>query len=126
MQKENKEFLMQCFFTPDEKARMADEMAQKEQEKQSLQLALKETTAKIKAQLAEVEKTIHKDAANIRDGYEFREVECEVTYNVPARGQKSVLRSDTGETIVMEMTKDEKADLYYNADEPEEDKEEQQ
>ena len=120
MQTEQKKISLKCLFTKDEQEKMGKELAETMLAKASLKEELKETTSEIKAKIAQCDRIIREDATNIKNGYEYRLVECEVTYNAPTRGQKSVLRSDTGETIVMEMTKDEKADLYYNADEPEE------
>lgn len=33
----------------------------------------------------------------VANGYEFRDVECEVTFNKPKNGRKTIVRMDTGE-----------------------------
>ncbi len=41
----------------------------------------------------------------VRDGFEYRDIECEETYNDPVNGQKTIRRLDTFETVkIVEMT----------------------
>lgn len=46
-------------------------------------------------------------ARKISDGWEYRSIDCEVTYNSPVPGKKTVKRVDDGKTWVEEMTADE-------------------
>lgn len=57
-------------------------------------------TASINASLASVNKLSNQ----VADGYEFREVECEVQYHKPSQGQKTYKRKDGGADIVEKMT----------------------
>lgn len=54
---------------------------------------------KIKAEL----KTLSEQVSN---GYEFRDVECEVEYNQPLKGEKTITRKDTGEVFTQPMTEE--------------------
>ena len=126
MQKEQKTIRLQCHFTEEERSIIATEMVTKMQELGELDKTLKNMTLKLKAQMAQCKREIEERAIWIKDGYEYREVECEVTFNRPERGKKEILRTDTGETLVWAMTNEEKADLYYNVDENEEDEDEEE
>lgn len=117
--------LLKCFFTEEEKVAMAGEMAKATVEKDSLQQALKEITAQYKAKVEERETIIKKAAQLIRDGYEYRDVECDVDFNIPERGMKTITRHDTNETFVEQMTMEEKANLFCNVDKPEDEENEQ-
>src|SRR5687767_4543374 len=39
----------------------------------------------------------------VSDGFEYREIECEVEYHKPAQGQKTLTRKDTGEVLTESM-----------------------
>lgn len=58
---------------------------------------------------------IDKYARLIRDKEEDREVECEVLYNKPEKGKKTITRLDTQVVVgVFDMTETEKGDLLIN------------
>lgn len=57
-------------------------------------------TASINASLA----TVNKLSNQVADGYEFREVECEVQFHKPEQGKKTYKRKDGGPDIVEKMT----------------------
>lgn len=121
--KDQQDITLQCFFTEAEKVVFAREMAQKTIEKDSMQQLMKETTAQFKAKIEACETIIKRNAAFIKDGYEFRSVKCTVDYNVPERGMKSITRTDTGETFVQPMNNEEKANLFFNVEAPQGSKE---
>jgi hypothetical protein len=105
-----------CNFTEEEKVALAQEMAQATVKKADLENALSEISAQYKADIKAQENLIRMAATKIHDGYEYRDVECEVEFNVPERGQKTITRSDTGETFIRPMTMQEKADLFCNCE----------
>lgn len=64
-----------------------------------------EFSSKINSSRASITTLSHK----INNGYEYREVECEVALNFPHGGDKTITRKDTGGIVrVEEMTKAEK------------------
>ena len=106
--------MLACNFTEDEKVALAQEMADATVKKNALEATLKEITAQYKADITVQENIIKTAAAKIHDGYEYREVDCEVEYNEPERGMKTIIRQDTGEKFSRPMTIQEKADLFCN------------
>ena len=116
MEKKKIKQTMQCLLSAEEKLALAQEMAQSTGKKSSLEAALKEISSQYKAQIVQQENLIQQASQRIRDGYEYREVDCEVEYNVPERGQKTIIRLDTGATSIEVMTMQEKADLFCNVE----------
>ena len=84
--------------------------------KASLEATLKEISSQYKAEIVQQDNIIQQAAQKIRDGYEYREVDCEVAFNVPERGKKTITRLDTMETSVQIMTMQEKSDLFCNVE----------
>lgn len=122
-EKQDKQSLtLKCLFTEEEKTQMAKEMAQKTLEKDTIQQTMKETQAQFKAKIEACETIIKRNATYIKDGYEYRSVDCVVDYNTPERGKKTITRTDTGETFIEDMTRDEKANLFFNVDAPKDEK----
>ena len=118
-EKQDKQQLtLKCLFTEEEKTQMAREMAQKTLEKDTIQQTMKETLAQFKAKIEACETITKRNATYIKDGYEYRSVDCVVDYNTPERGKKTITRTDTGETFIEDMTRDEKANLFFNVDAP--------
>jgi len=56
-----------------------------------------------KQQLAEVDESISHLRDKISDGYEVRDVECEVKYHTPSKNQKTWINPFTKDEIVEEM-----------------------
>lgn len=53
------------------------------------------------------ETKINETSTLIDDGFEYRDIDCDVTYNTPNEGVKSIERLDTGEKWTEPMTIDE-------------------
>jgi len=82
-------------------ARMNSEMLALDNEKKSVVADFK---AKIEGKTAEVELTSN----HINNGYEYRRIECEIRFNDPSTGWKTVVRKDNGEVVRKEqMTEEE-------------------
>jgi hypothetical protein len=90
---------VQCYFSPEERAELARQLARQTQDLESLNdrkaQVVSEFTAKIKAANAE----IFKIARLINNNYEYRDVKCDVLYDTPKRGYKRIIRMDTGEVV---------------------------
>jgi len=62
-------------------------------------------TAKIKREKLD----LHDTSRKIQNGYELREIECQIRYNEPEVGKKTTIRTDTVKTVRVEaMTEAEK------------------
>lgn len=112
--KETIQRTLSCYFSDEEKVKMAKEMAQANVQKSGIEMALKESQAQYKSEIAAQEAIVARLSQKIHDGYEYRLVECECEYNIPERGKKTIRRVDTGETWVEHMTDKEKSDLFMN------------
>ncbi|MCE5309663.1 MAG: hypothetical protein LLG20_18670 [Acidobacteriales bacterium] len=90
---------VQCYFSAEEKAEFARQLARNTQDLEALNdrkaQVTSEFTAKIKAATAE----IFKVARLMNNGYEYRDVKCDVLYDTPKRGYKRIIRMDTGEVV---------------------------
>jgi len=109
-----------CKFTEEEKLALSQEMAQAKIKQDDLERALKEINAQYKSDITSQQNVISRSAQKIHDGYEYRDVDCEVEYNFPERGMKTITRLDTGETFVETMTYEEKNDLFINTEDKDE------
>lgn len=80
-----------------------------ENEKKAEQSAFKERIDRHTAAISELS---HKYAK----GYEMKDVECDIRYNNPEPGKKTLIRMDTGETVeTVEMTQEERQEeIQFN------------
>jgi len=123
MEKSKIKQTLPCVLTEEEKLSLGQEMAQASRKKAELESSLKEITSQYKAQIVQQENVIQQAARLIHDGYEYRPVDCEVEFNAPERGKKTITRLDTEETHVEIMTMQEKADLFCNVEDNKEEEE---
>lgn len=86
-------------FTEREKKDIATLLANANQRKVALEEQKKQVDADLKAQITEAESMISRESRKYTNGYEYRDIDCEVFFHLPVRGQKSVFRTDTGELI---------------------------
>lgn len=67
----------------------------------------REANRQLNGQIKYWEKQIQDNTLLIQDGFEYRDCSCEVLFNTPIAGQKTIRRLDTGESWVEQMTIDE-------------------
>lgn len=95
-------------FTQAETEAHSQELARQIQALQRLEDQRKEVVANLKAQIEAASGTARDLSQKITNGYEYRNIECEVMLNTPARGRKSIYRLDTNAFVrEMAMTADE-------------------
>lgn len=95
-------------FSEEETRDHAKKLARKNQELAELELKKKQLAADIKAEMDAATADAAKLARWVNDEYDFRMVDCEVMYDSPGAGQKTIYRIDTGEVVKTEkMTSDE-------------------
>ncbi len=63
------------------------------------------------------DRQIEEQSMLISDGYTYRDTDCEVVYNAPVAGQKTITRIDTDESWTEPMMTDE-FDLFNNMNVP--------
>lgn len=64
---------------------------------------LKQVKAQYKAKEEKLLAEVKIETQAINNNYIFKDVECEVRFNDPTNGQKSIVRNDTGELVTIEM-----------------------
>lgn len=103
MSTETKELYLRYDFTEDEKTAMAKRMAAAVQEQEILEADKKQAVADFKSKIEMTKLTISSSSQKIANGHEYRHVECEITYNSPINGFKTIRRMDTYHTWEEQM-----------------------
>jgi len=93
-------------FNEEELLAKGKELAEEEFNYAQADIERKNAIAQHNARLKDISKAINKLYSAIRDGFEMREVECEVRINEPKDGQKTITRKDNNFTWVEEMRED--------------------
>ena len=92
-----KEYL-KCHLTEKEKTELSAKIAKAISDRASAEAKLKEVSASIKAQIAQLDAEISEKALQINNGYEYRNVECRMDKDYRL-GSVTITRLDTGEVI---------------------------
>lgn len=101
-----KEYL-KCAFTEEEIKEFSQDMARKIGELEHERLHKKDVVKAIDSEIASLETDINKLARNVKDGYEYRNVECERVFDYDG-GFKTMVRLDTNEIVwTKQLTGDE-------------------
>lgn len=93
-------------FTASEVHDLSVEMANKYKSLGELAEQKKKADADFNAKANVIRTELRTLSAQVSDGFEYREIECEVEYHKPSQGQMSLTRKDTGELITQQMTED--------------------
>lgn len=108
--------LLECKLTQDEFNEASQKLAKETQRKNSLEDSKKSVTSKYGADINACVAEINRIGGIVSSGKEMREIECEMRYNNPSEGIKSLFRVDNGKIVrdyVMNI--DEKSDLFINS-----------
>lgn len=88
---------------------MADAITESVQRLAEVKKAKADADASFKDEMEQQTGTITKLSGMYRRGYEFRDHDCKVLYNMPEEGEKTFVRIDTGEEVSTDnMTEEEK------------------
>ena len=90
-------------FTAVETHELATQLATKTRELSALEEEKASVTKQYGAKVAEAKAATNKLANLVNDGYEYREVECEVLYHFPEKGKKTYIRKDNNRQFVEKM-----------------------
>ena len=72
--------------------RLNQELARSEDRKKS-------TTAELAADVKRHQDAVSAASQLVSNGYEYRDIECEVRFHEPEKGKKTIVRLDSGETV---------------------------
>lgn len=86
-------------FSAEEFAAHARELARLNQELARFVDHKKQITANLAADQKQKESDVADASRLVSNGYEYRDVACEVRYHDPENGKKTVIRLDTGEIV---------------------------
>jgi hypothetical protein len=101
--------LLRCQLSDDEQIQSGKELADATNELTELENEKAQIVSDFKARMTAVEARVAVLGNKLRSGYEFRQVECSVTMDIPEPGQKQTVRLDTKEVVATAaMTEDEK------------------
>ncbi|GAA0561784.1 hypothetical protein [Chitinophaga japonensis] len=97
---------------------MSLELAAKNQEFVNVENEKKAATSQYSSRLSSIKTSIGSLSDKVANGYEIREVTCDVVYHRPKQGMKTLTRKDTGAQIEEKMT-DQDWNLWNQYDEKE-------
>lgn len=86
-------------FTEKEMRDIAKDLAKGNQDLESIEREKKQVVAAFAARATETAARVSRLAGYIREGYDYRDVECQVNFHLPRTGVKTIWRMDTGETV---------------------------
>lgn len=89
-------------FTAVEIHDLSIKLANKNKEVKSLIQKKKSVTSQCTAEINAAEAACGVLSNQVSDGYEHREVECEVIFNQPAKGKKTIIRKDSNTMVGIE------------------------
>ena len=93
---------LRVLFTPAELIEKGRKIGEKHSEMARIETEFDAVKAQFKDKLARVASEISEIANHLQTGWEYRKVNCEVTYDDPDRGKKTTRRLDTFETVEVE------------------------
>lgn len=90
---------LQYHFSSPELLDISKELARTSQEKRALESRKAEVTKKLAGEITEKDGVIQKLTDLVSQGYDYRDIECELRFDMPYAGMVSVVRLDTGEVV---------------------------
>lgn len=82
----------------------------------SIEEEKKTVVSQYKAKENEAQALINKLSAYITDGFEMRDIDCEVQYHKPQQGKKTIVRLDTNKVTAVETMTDYEWNLFNQPD----------
>ena len=111
---------LMCQLTEEEYQSKSKELSRLIREKAAHEDQRRASAQHYKELIDNTQKNIEDILPVVESGEEERPVHCRIEFNVPEKGLKTVTRLDTGEKVeTCDMTDEEAADMFYNADDPE-------
>lgn len=100
--------LVKCILTKAELEEKARQLAHECQRRGDTEDQKKQVVSEFKAKLDAITATINQLSGHINNGFEYRDVDCEVRMHTPQVNTKTIVRMDTGECVeAQDMTPEE-------------------
>jgi hypothetical protein len=97
----------------------AQQLAKKNKEVQTLKDEKKSVVSQLKARIDGAEADVNLLSNQVAEGWEYRDVECEVVYHQPQQGKKTIIRTDNNRKTAVEAMADHEWDLFNQPGEDE-------
>ena len=92
---EKKRLPLKYYFTAVERVKLSDELSQKVLYVDEVEADAKAVASEYKSKVNVLRSDVAKIAGQMKDGWETRDIECEVYYHQPEKGMKTIIRTDT-------------------------------
>jgi hypothetical protein len=89
-------------FTAKETHDLSLTLAAKTKEFQAVEEEKKTVVSQYGSKLKEIKASCNRLSNLVADGYELRDIECEVQYHTPTQGKKTIIRKDSNKTTAVE------------------------
>lgn len=96
------------------------DLANKTKELSAIAEEKKSVNSQFTARLNEAKAACNKLSNQVSDGFEYREIECEVEYHKPEQGKKTFIRKDTNKVAAVEAMTDYDWNLFNQVEEQQE------
>lgn len=104
---------LECVLTEEELKNKGHDLAHANTNLVGIKSKLKMIQADFKAKITSEESKIESLSIEISRGTVYKDIECEINYNSPAVGEKTVIRLDTNEIVRTDIMSDwEKENLF--------------
>lgn len=110
-------------FTAKEIHELSLQLAKKNKEVQQLEDEKKTVTSQLQARINSAKADVNVLSNQVSDGWEYRDIECEVIYHKPTQGKKTIIRRDLNRTTSVETMLEHEWDLFNQPDVEENDDE---
>jgi len=101
-------------FTEEELKDFSKRLAYETRELMENEEAKKSVMSDFKSKIESSKEKISKLSNQINNGYEYRNIDCEVILNEPEAGMKQIVRKDTGELVkTLTMNSEEKQENLF-------------
>lgn len=91
--------LLQCELTDEEMLTAGLELAEANEDFGQIEKEKSEVMATFKAKTTAAEAKIGELSRKVRNGYEYRQVDCLIHFDTPEPGMKQTIRTDTGKAV---------------------------
>lgn len=107
--------MLNCPFTTEELKDIGIKLALANQRLERLEDDKKQSQSQFKSDIDAATAEIKSLAQKLARGAEDRNVECDILFNTPEEGKKTIQRADNGEKVqILDMTENEMQDLFIN------------
>lgn len=95
---------LKCLLTPEEIDEAGKQCAFNLQKIEQLHEEKKQLTKDCNSRIRECTSIVKKCSDNINNGFDYKNVDCEVELATPKPNKKTITRTDTGEQIIEDMS----------------------